>query len=149
MTILLYRNSSVPNKVVKSITLAHTVEGTMRSDTSMLAPVFMLTGSPASLNYNYFKVQEWNRYYFLGPVEYGTNGTLTITGALDPLMSFASDIKKASAIIERQEFVYNMFLNDPLVMMNQNAKHKVIAFPNSFSAYSYILALAGNGQSGT
>lgn len=144
MTIVLYKNNSVPNKVDKSLTQVASVSGTLRADTSMLAPTFLLM--TASINFNYFKVVEWDRYYFLGPVEYGLSGTITISGAIDILMSFSSDIKKARAIVERQENLWNMYLNDNTIMMNQNAKHKIIKFPNSFNDFSYILALAGNGQ---
>lgn len=147
MNIVLYRNNSVPNKVSKSLTQVQSIDGNLRSSSSMLAPNFLLVGaSLTSVNYNYFKVTEWNRYYFLGPVEFHLNGTVTITGAIDPLMSFADDIKRTRAIIERQENLWNMYLNDPGVIMNQRTKHKIIAFPNSFNDFSYILALAGNGQ---
>lgn len=146
MTILLYKNNSVPNKVVKNLTLVHTVNGTLRAGTSILSPTFMFTGTPATLEYNYFKVDEWGRYYFLGPVEYNIHNTLTITGAIDVLMSFSSDISRARAILDRQENLWNLYLNDSSVITNQKSKHKIIAFPNSFNDFSYILALAGNGQ---
>lgn len=147
MTITLYRNSSIPNKVVKNLTQVTSITGTLRAGTSILSPSILLEGaSLTSINYNYFKVNEWNRYYFLGPVEYGIKDTVTITGVVDVLMSFASDILKARAIIERQENLWNMYLNDNGVIMNQNYKHKIKKFPNSFNDFSYILALAGNGQ---
>lgn len=149
MNIVLYTNSSVPNMVTKQLTQVHSVTGTLRAGTSMLAPTFVLTGARATLSYNYFKVTDWDRYYFLGPVEYTLEGVITISGVLDPLMSFADDIRSARAIVERQEFVYNMYLNDGNYLMRQDCKHKVVAFPNSFNDFSYILALAGNGQSTT
>lgn len=146
MTILLYKNNSVANKVTKSLTLIYTLTGTLRNGTSILSPTFTLTGAPAVLNYNYFKVVEWDRYYFLGPVEYGTQNALTITGVPDVLMTFADDIKRARVLIDRQENLWNMYLTDNSIVMNQNAKHKIIKFPNSFNDFSYILGLAGNGQ---
>lgn len=146
MTIVLYKNSSAANVANKSLSAIHTITGTLRAGTSMLSPSFMLTGAPATINYNYFKVEEWGRYYFLGPPEYSTNGTVTITGVIDVLMSFYSDIQNARVILDRQEFLWNMYLNDNAVMTNQNSKHKIIAFPNRFDDFSYILALAGNGQ---
>lgn len=146
MTIKLYNNTSVPNKVDKNLSLVYTVTGTLRAGTSILSPTFLLTGTPANLSYNYFQVEEWGRYYFLGPVEFNIQNTLTITGAIDVLMSFSQDISKSRAILDRQENLWNMYLNDGALITNQNSKHKIIAFPNSFDDFSYILALAGNGQ---
>lgn len=146
MTITLYKNASVPNKVDKSLTQIAQLTGSLRTGTSVISPSFLITGANASLDFNYFKVEEWNRYYFTGPPKIEITGSMVLNGMVDVLMSFASDIRKARAIIDRQEFIYNMYLNDNKVMMNQNTKHKIIAFPNSFNDFSYILALAGNGQ---
>ncbi len=146
MTIILYQNTSVANKVDKILHLQDTLQGTLRQGTSVLAPSFLITGANASLSFNYFKVEEWSRYYFMTSPKFYVNGSMTLNGVIDPLMSFSADIKAAKGIIKRQEFLYNLYLNDDRVMMNQNAKHKIVAFPNSFDEFSYILALAGNGQ---
>lgn len=146
MTIVTYRNNSVANKVAKNLTTVDTISGTLRFGTSMMSPTFLIVGTPALAEFNYFKVEEWGRYYFAGPKRYEINNTLTISGVVDVLMSFKDDILKARAIIERQENVFNMYLDDQNVVMNQNPKHKIVAFPNSFTDYSYVLALAGNGQ---
>lgn len=146
MTITLYKNASVPNKVDKSLTQVAQLSGSLRSGTSILSPSFLITGANATLDFNYFKVEEWNRYYFTGPPKMEITGSMVLNGMVDVLMSFSSDIKKCRAIITRQEFLYNLYLNDPKVMMNQNPKHKIVAFPNSFTDFSYILAIAGNGQ---
>lgn len=146
MTIVLYRNSSVANKVDKNITEVATLTGALRSGTSVISPSFLITGTNANLNFNYFKVEEWNRYYFTGPPKMEVTGTMVLNGMVDVLMSFKSDIRKTRAIISRQEFLYNMYLDDAKVVMNQNPKHKIVAFPNSFNDFSYILAIAGNGQ---
>lgn len=147
MTLTLYRNSSVANKVVKSLSQVAEITGTLRQGTSVLSPVFVIVGEHANLSYNYFKVHEWNRYYFTGSAQFEVNGTMTLSGVIDPLMSFADDIKRARAIVRRQEFLYNLYLDDERVTMNQNPMHKVIKFPIGFNGFSYILALAGNGQS--
>ena len=146
MNITLYKNNSVPDKVDKNITLVSSLTGTLRHGTSVLAPSILLVGDGVSLNFNYFRVEEWGRYYFTGPPRFEVNGTMTLNGVIDPLMSFSSDIKAARAIIKRQEYEWNMYLNDDRVVMNQNSKHKIVKFPNSFNDFSYILALAGNGQ---
>ena len=67
MTITLYKNESVPNKVDKSVTQVAQLSGALRSGTSVISPSFLITGANAQLNFNYFKVEEWNRYYFTGP----------------------------------------------------------------------------------
>ena len=144
MNIVLYRNNSVANKVIKNLTTVATITGTLKYETTVISPSIIIERN--SFDFNYFKVTEWNRYYFLGTSDFGINGMITMNGNIDVLMSFSSDILNARAILLRQENLWNMYLSDSSIVMNQNAKHRIIKFPNSFSNFSYILALAGNSQ---
>ena len=66
--------------------------------------------------------------------------------SVDVLMTFRDEIKNMEAIIKRQENNYNLYLDDGIFKAYQNTKHKLLKFPNGFSDFSYILALAGNGE---
>lgn len=146
MTIVLYKNHSVANKVIKNLTTVATITGTLKHETTVISPSIMIERD--DFDFNYFKVVDWNRYYFLGTSDFGTNHMITMNGNIDVLMSFSSDILKARAIILRQENLWNMYLSDSSIVMRQDAMHKIIKFPNSFNNFSYILALAGNSQTG-
>lgn len=147
MTITLYNNTSPPNYVNKSITQVEELSGTLREACSIVDPVITIERSnPTGFNYAY--ITEFSRYYYVTGVSSEVNGLIAVAMHVDVLMTYKSQIASAKAIVRRQENRYNTYLDDGIFKAYQNSKHKIIAFPGSFSAYSYILALAGNSDSG-
>lgn len=146
MTIRLLNNMSPPNYVSKSISPVTEIEGTLRDPTSILNPNIIIERSDPT-GFNYFYIPEFKRYYFLDGVSSEYNNLVAISGTVDVLMSYASEIKAFNAVVKRNENRFNLNLDDGIFKAYQNSKHKIIAFPNGFTDYSYILALAGNGDS--
>lgn len=145
MTITLYYNSSPPNFVNKTIAEVESMEGTLRSPTSIIDPVVILErNSPMGFNYVY--IPEFRRYYYVNGISSESNSLIAIAMHVDVLMTFKSEIANMNAIIKRQENQYNLYLDDGIFKAYQNPKHKLIKFPNGFTEFSYILALAGNGE---
>lgn len=146
MIIRLYQNTSPPNYVNKSVSLIDEIEGTLRDATSITDPVITISrDSPTGFNYIY--IPDFNRYYFVTGISSVHIGLVSVSGHVDVLMSYRSQIATMNAIIKRQENQYNLYLDDGIFKAYQNTKHKIIRFPNGFTDYSYILALAGNGSS--
>lgn len=144
MTITLYNNSSPPNFINKTIAQVDSMEGTLRSPTSILDPVVTIERSnPVGFNYAY--IPEFNRYYYVTGISSETNGLIAVGMHVDVLMTYKTEIANMDAIIKRQENQYNLYLDDGIFKAYQNTKHKLIRFPNGFTEFSYILALAGNG----
>ena len=148
MTVILYNNTSAPNVVSKSLSTVDTLTGTLRIATSVTDPVIQIRRD-SPVGFNYFKIEEFNRYYFLKGVNVGTNGLITISGHVDVLMTYASAIRNSTGVIFRQENLWNLYLDDGSFKCYQNPKHKIQTFPNSFDDFSYVFAVAGNGQVGT
>lgn len=146
MTIKLYNNASAPNYVNKNILPVDTLDGTLRSPTSIIDPVVILERSTPT-GFNYIHIPEFNRYYFVTGVSTDVNGLIAISCHVDVLMSYASQIKQCKAIIKRQENKYNLYLDDGIFKAYQNPKHRIIKYPHGFNNFSYILALAGNSDS--
>ena len=145
MTITLYNNSSPANFVSKSLSEVATLEGTLRDSTSITDPVVTIERS-SPIGFNYFRVNEFGRYYFLKQSVVVTNSLITISGHVDVLMTYADKIRQSDAIVFRQENKWNLYLDDGSFRAYQNPKHKLIRFPNGISDFSYIIALAGNNQ---
>lgn len=146
MTITLYNNTSPSNFVNKSITVVSTLTGTLRNPTSVTDPVITIERSDPT-GFNYARIEEFGRYYFVTGISSESNALISISLHVDVLMTYEEGIKNMNAIIKRQEHKYNLYLDDGIFKGYQNTKHKIIKFPSSFSTYSYILALAGNGNS--
>lgn len=145
MTIILYNNTSPSNYVNKSISVVSTLNGTLRNPTSIIDPVVTIERSNPT-GFNYARIEEFGRYYFVTGISSELSNLISISLHVDVLMTYKEGIKDMNAIIKRQENKFNLYLDDGIFKAYQNTKHKVIQFPYGFTEYSYILALAGNGN---
>lgn len=145
MTIELYNNASDEEHLVKSITLADTLTGSLRGPADIMQPDILIDGS-GSLDptINYARIIDWGRYYYIRSKEsYRTGGTiLHLEG--DPCMTFANNIKALSGIIKRQENDWNLYINDGSFITYANDKYYAKNFPSGLSGASYILVTAGS-----
>lgn len=144
MTINLYRNTSPPNYLNKNLIPVDSINGTLREPTSILDPTIMLERS-APTGFNYMEIPAFNRYYVVTGVSSIANNLIAVSGHVDVLMTYKSEIRSCEAVIRRQENKFNLYLDDGIFKAYQNTKHKIIRLPYGFTDYSYVLALAGNG----
>lgn len=145
MNITLFNNSSPPNYVDKVLTQVASLQGVLRQPTSIINPSIVIQrGSPTG--FNYALIPEYNRYYFVTGVSSEINGLIAISLHVDVLMTYKEAIRAATGIVRRQEYEWNLYLQDENYKIYQNTKHRNIAFPRGFgdNEFSYILTLAGN-----
>lgn len=145
MTIKLYTNYSDRNHLDKSITQQGSdITGTLREDCSIVDPVIKIESinnfNISTCNYAY--ISEFGRYYYI------TN--IVCVGKLyelhmhcDVLMSFKSQIRSNSAVISRNQGVYNLYLQDGVFKTEAFPHYQIMKFPNGFSGYHYIFSVAG------
>lgn len=144
MTISLLSTTDSPNVVSKATTSVAVVTGTLRAPSSVTDPVIQIERA-SPVGFNYFYVLEFNRYYFLKNVTVGTNGLITIRGHVDVLKSFDSQIRRSTGIAVRQEFTWNLYIDDGTYKAQQNPSFKIKKWPYEFNSFSYIFTIAGNG----
>lgn len=143
--IVLYNYTTPPNTVGKGAVQVETMTGVFRDSVSVTDPTFTITrASPTGFNYVY--IEAFDRFYYVAGVSADLHGVVTVSCTVDPLETNANIIAQMNAIIRRQENQYNLYLDDGIFKAYQNTKHKLIAFPNSFTEYSYVLTLAGNSE---
>ena len=151
LAVTLMVNSSPTNYVTKSLTSAGVFTGVFRDGTDILNPTIILdnTVSQATISsVNYMYIAEFHRYYFITEISTDVNGLWEITGHVDVLMTYSTGIRSQNAIVARQEFVYNMYLDDGWFMAYQDP----LIFSHPFSEqnpfgssnHSFILTLAGS-----
>lgn len=145
MQVILYSTKSEIQAVNKSLTELATVEGTLREKSSILTPSFNLSNVDSYIHScNYAYVPDFHRYYFVGkPISVRT-GLWSISLRVDVLMTYKEGIKLNKAIIARNENQYDLKLNDGLFKVQQNPRIAQFEFPNGFSTFNFVLAIAGN-----
>ena len=146
--IVLQTTTSEKNRMDKTVTDIATYSGTLRADTSIVDPVFLIECDLASVVHaNYLTVQAFGRSYFINNIRSMRAGLVEFTCHCDVLSSFKAQIRTNSAIMHRSERNWNLYLNDGSLKMTQRPEKIVTehfsnetAFVNHFS---YVLVLAG------
>lgn len=123
MNIKIYTNTSENNKLNKSLTTLLDATCNLKRDTTLTNPVLELVGVPFSSlkNANYMYIPDFGRYYFISNISYNSGGIAVVTGHVDVLMSFKSQLSNCSGILNRQESIFNAYLPDD-EFFNDNRK---------------------------
>lgn len=154
-SINLYKSSAERKRVNKAdyLTSVGTISGALRDVCSVQSPTILLEYAKFP-DFNYVYIPAFGgRYYFVENVVSAGKNLWNISFTEDVLMSFKTGILKLSAVIERQENVYNLQLRDPLLPAQQNFTYSIIdstfSFPFTTSGTSEvpncILTVVGTG----
>lgn len=153
MVAKIYKTKSAPNVVNKTLSEVVAFEEVIfKEDTSLLNPTIIINGVSNASSYtiedigtsNYFSIPKVNRYYFITDITMMSGGRVAITGKVDVLMSFKTDILGSTQLIVRQEKKTNNYLIDtdiPLSSKKQVIEHE---FGDTISDSGYYI-LAVNG----
>lgn len=146
--IVLMRNKSEAIRVTKETETISTVTGVLKESTSIIDPVIKIECDLSTVTAcNYLSIPTFGRFYFVNNITSINNGIVEFSCHCDVLSSFASAIKANKAIIRRQEFNWNLYLNDGSFRVYQNPIIVTKEFPNGFSTQEFVLAIAGSSSS--
>lgn len=144
-SVYLQYNRSELNRVSKEVDTILTLFGTLKAETSIIDPIIIFEASMADLaSCNYMTISQFRRSYFVRNIRSIRNGLIEISGHVDVLSSFASQIRGNSAIITKQENEWNLYLNDGSFKCYQNPTVITRSFPSGFTTQEFVLAVAGN-----
>lgn len=145
MTLTLYYNESENNALNKTLTQITSLTGTLREESSIIDPVILISGNDENIPFiNYAYIPEFHRYYFITNIESVRKDLWRIHMHVDVLYTYRNAIKANSAIIERNENMYDLQLNDGLFKTRQ--KPRIVQYPFSagFDTWNFVLGVAGN-----
>lgn len=149
-TLQLYTNNSEYDHVDKNLTqIGSDIVCTARGECSILRPVIEVELSSFPTNANYMYIADFGRYYFITEITSVRTGLWRISGAVDPLTSFATQIKACTGIVLRaeSEAAYNTYLDDGAFKAYADPAIRTIEFPTGFSTWEYLLVVAGGTSS--
>lgn len=145
MVVNFMKNSSPQNQVTKQVSSTQPVDCALKQDCSILRPVFIVNGVNIT-SFNYAQVADFGgRYYFITDIITLNENTLEVHMLVDPLMSFAADIKASKAIIARNTNMYNRYIVDDKFTILNYERIQTKQFPNSFpNNGNFVLIVAGS-----
>lgn len=148
MTVNFYKNHSEPFVVNKEITLVNSYDGVSRTAINVENPslLFNLSNSDNIIstieNCNYAFISEFERYYYIETRTPQSNALLQVTFKCDVLSSFKEQLLQQTAIIKRQENLWNLYLSDFNFKTYQNPKIQLKKFPQGFdvpNTFTWVL----------
>lgn len=145
MIVKLYDNASSDEMVNKSLTELATANAEPYNEIDIINPTLILSDMPISQldKCNYCYVEELERFYFCTPT-LGNNGIYVLMCTVDPLTSFADEILDLYAIVDKNEYEINPYLNDGSYITEEREKIEVLNFSTGFNDTGrYILITAG------
>ena len=145
MTFTLMVNNSEREALTKSLTTLETLTGSLRNQSSIIDPVIEVTGivSATVTSCNYAYIPEFGRYYFVKNIISIRANVWVIQCHVDVLGTYATQIKAQTAVVRRQENLWNLYLDDGIFKTYQNPKIITKAFPAGFTTQNFVLAVAG------
>lgn len=151
MNIYLYKTADNNNKVVKELTEKIVVTGVLRTECSVLNPIIEIETVLNISNYNYAKVEDFNRYYFITNIDVINDKLWKISLRCDVLMSYASDIHELDVNILRNPSRFNLMVEDNQLQKFADDRIQCYNFPNSLlsgseNQFKYYLTVIGGGE---
>ena len=144
-SIHLMRNNSPKEKLDKDLTILSTVNGNLKTSTSIISPVIMIEGNLSNFtDCNYMYIPEFDRFYFVNDITSVNSDVIEFSCHVDVLTTYRDQIRRNHAIVKRQENSWNLYLNDGSFKVYQNPMVLTRAFPSGFSSQEFVLAVAGS-----
>lgn len=148
LTASLMVNSSPVEKIGKTLSEGLNFSVTLKDGTSILRPTLILasTSQAPIIGYNYMYISDFGRYYFIDDVKSIHNNMWEVSAHVDVLETYKTAILANSAVIKRQQNLYNLYLDDPEFKTYNNSRVQTKRFPaNSFNkTLSYMLVINGS-----
>lgn len=151
MKITLYFNNSEPNKMRKDLAEISTVDGTLRTQSSVIDPIVRIDGRLNLSRVNYMYIDGFQRYYFIRDIVSVRTGIWEIYAHVDVLSTYANEVAALPCVIGRNEYEYNLFLPDDRFIVNANRLVQTVEFPYKFptSGSNYIITITGGAKAAT
>ena len=143
MQLKLYKSLDEKNRIRKTLTGELVLNGALRDNSSVIKPTILIQTDP--LDYNYAYIPEFGRYYYITNITAFRKNAWLIDLKCDVLMSYADDIYRLRALIDREETPSQQYVSGDFVL---DARHNTekIAFNNPFTEKNYILVTLKGGD---
>lgn len=146
MQITIYKNFSKEVNSTKQPSGGTAVSCTLKEDTSLLHPVFILQGADFEVNY----VSWGSRYYFVDDIVSIRNGAVELHCSVDPLASFKSAIGSSTQYVVRSASNWSARVVDKFYPCTSDVDVSRVSLDNLHTGFvnggTYVLGTLGGGS---
>lgn len=119
MDIILYNTADDNRKLNKTLIEIKTIPVRLKDDADIMHPVIELDSANLPPTANYCYIAAFNRYYYINQQGIKIGRDLTLTLAVDVLMSFKTQILASTVVAERSSKYCNRYLSDKIPISAQ------------------------------
>ena len=146
MEAVFYWNKSDPNHINKNLSELGRLSINLKEATSILNPELVVSSDLDWISTcNYLYIPQLKRYYYITSLDSVRNGLWSIKCHIDVLQSYRPYILQQEGVIARQEFNYNILLDDGTLLSYANPDVITKKFPKSFNSDKFSYVLVGVG----
>lgn len=153
MTVNLYTISDDPRVLNKTLGQATELTCELIFPTDLYSPSLRVSAESFTPDMNYMYIEDLGRYYYITDVTYENGGAVTLTGRVDVLMSFASEISSLDVNVIRQEKtgITKIVDNEMTIQPNKTLDYFLcdktpFNIRSTAAEYNYVLVIAGGEQ---
>lgn len=155
MHVILYKTSSPPNKVKKTLSAKKELEGVIFYDEgslNLVSPKIRLEYAEDASDlalYNYCYIPKLERYYYITNMQ-AEGSLVVVTCECDVLMSFQSDILNSTQYVLRSETLRSPYLVDNQIpIRSDKSYHQKVFGADVFNKSCPYVILETIGKGGT
>lgn len=129
----------------------HEVEGNIFEPCEILAPVLIISPNNYNISYNYVKIPEFERYYFIKSWEF-SGGRYYATCAVDVLASHKTQIGETTQYVLRSASDFNEYVIDTKYPQLASPVRKYISLLTPFKTFNsgnIVVGIIGGESGGT
>lgn len=112
-------DARVANKELEAIN-STAVSCSVQDGCTLINPILKLNYNAAYFDADYFYIADWGRFYKMTNPTVDEGGRMYITGIVDPIKSFWSEISSSPATIIRQQNAGITIVPDEMLPIQQN-----------------------------
>lgn len=148
MQVQLMQCASENNVIRKKLSTIQTVNCLFKEESSIINPVIILDYNLQSMsNVNYMYIPTFDRYYYMQDIRALTGGRYMVTGKLDVLQSFASDILSLLVVVDKQksDSKSDLYIDDGSFVTENRLVNNIYNFPNGFNDNGEFILITVGG----
>lgn len=142
MKIILYSVTDNDHTIPKHLTNKLEITGTLRSETDLLNPSFMIEMNLTNA-YNYAYIPDFGRYYYLSAPVTVRTGLVEYSAKVDVLQSWYTQFVQCPMTAERSFSTYNAYLPDTQRKFEQRTLNQYVHIGAFEPIYSAIMVTVG------
>ena len=126
----LYKTKSDKTALTKTMESgSKSYSGTLINDSNIINPSILIkVGADEIATFNYMDISAFGRKYFITDITALTETTCLVSGHVDVLSTYASEIRALKGVIARQENKWNLYLDDNLFKVDSRTIIQTLNF---------------------